>query len=195
MTPDLPTRGADWRLVGRTARLVLGVPRYALLAVVAAAVGLTLFVYTLNVGLVNALVLGGSLPVENRLGILVNLYPVVSPTAYTAAEAVVLLVVAALIGVNIAMVAYHLIEHATLRGGTGSAAGVVLGTLGAGCAACGSTVLAGLLSLFGATGLLTLLPLDGLEFALASLAVLLLSLYWLADGMRGGMIRGCPVDP
>ncbi|WP_121821839.1 hypothetical protein [Halostella salina] len=195
MTPDLPTATGDWRLVGRTARLVLGVPRYALLAVVAALVGLTLFVYTLNVGLINALVLGGSLPVENRLGILVNLYPVVSPTAYTAAETGILLAVAALIGVNVALVAYHLVEHATLRGGTGSAAGVVLGTLGAGCAACGSTVLAGLLSLFGATGLLTLLPLDGLEFALLSLGVLLLSLYWLADGMRGGMIRGCPVDP
>ena len=195
MTPDLPTRGEDWRLVGRTARLVLGVPRYAVLALAAAVVGLTLFVYTLNAGLINALVLGGSLPVENRLGVLVNLYPAVSPTAYTVAETVVLLVVAALIGVNVALVAYHLLEHASLRGGTGSAAGVVLGTLGAGCAACGSTVLAGLLSLFGATGLLAALPLDGLEFAFASLAVLLLSLYWLADGMRGGAVRGCPVDP
>lgn len=195
MTPDLPTRGEDWRLVGRTARLVLGVPRYAVLALAAAVVGLTLFVYTLNAGLVNALVLGGSLPVENRVGILLNLYPVISPTAYTLVETAVLLVVAGLVGVNIALVAYHLLEHASLRGGTGSAAGVVLGTLGAGCAACGSTVLAGLLSLFGATGLLALLPLDGLEFALASLAVLALSLYWLADGMRGGMVRGCPVDP
>jgi hypothetical protein len=195
MTPDLPTRGEDWRLVGRTARLVLGVPRYAVLALAAAVVGLTLFVYTLNAGLINALVLGGSLPVENRVGILLNLYPVISPTAYTLVETAVLLVVAGLVGVNIALVAYHLLEHASLRGGTGSAAGVVLGTLGAGCAACGSTVLAGLLSLFGATGLLALLPLDGLEFALASLAVLALSLYWLADGMRGGAVRGCPVDP
>ena len=195
MTPDLPTRGEDWRLVGRTARLVLGVPRYAALALVAAVVGLTLFVYTLNAGLINALVLGGPLPVENRIAILLNLYPVVSPTAYTLVETAVLLVVAAPIGVNVALVTYHLLEHATLRGGTGSAAGVVLGTLGAGCAACGSTVLAGLLSLFGATGLLAALPLDGLEFALASLAVLALSLYWLADGMRGGAVRGCPVDP
>jgi hypothetical protein len=29
--------------------------------------------------------------------------------------------------------------------------------------------------------------------ALAAIA-LLLSIYWLAEGMRGGMIRGCPVD-
>jgi hypothetical protein len=70
----------------------------------------------------------------------------------------------------------------------------VLGTLGAGCAACGSAVLAGLLSLVGGSGLLLLLPLDGLEFALGSGVVLLLSVFWLADGMRGGEINGCPVD-
>ena len=66
--------------------------------------------------------------------------------------------------------------------------------LGAGCAACGPAVLVGLLSLVGAAGLLTLLPFEGLELtALAALA-LVLSIFWIADGMRGGMIRGCPVD-
>ncbi|PSQ28687.1 hypothetical protein BRD03_02350 [Halobacteriales archaeon QS_9_68_17] len=195
MTPSLPSSGADWRLVARTVRLVLGKPAYALVAALAAVVGLTLFVYSLNARLINDLVLGGSLPPSNRLSILLNLYPVVSPTAYTGAESAVLVAVAAFTGVNVALVAYHLLENATLRGGSGSAAGVVLGTLGAGCAACGSTLLAGVLSLFGATGLFALLPLHGLEFALLSLVVLVLSLYWLADGMRGGRIRGCPVDP
>ncbi len=38
------------------------------------------------------------------------------------------------------------------------------------------------------------LPLDGLEFAFLALVVITLSLHWLADGMRGGMVNGCPVD-
>ena len=195
MTPDLPSSADDWRLMARTVRLVLGKPGYALTAAVAAVAGLTMFVYSLNVGLVNQLVLGGSLPLDSRVTILVNLYPGVSETAYTPPEAAVLLLVAAGIGANVALVAYHFRENASLRGGSGSAAGVLLGTLGAGCAACGSTLLAGILSLFGAAGVLTLLPLHGLEFALASLVVLVFSLYWLADGMRGGRVRGCPVDP
>jgi hypothetical protein len=194
--PGLPTAGADWRLMGRTARLVLGKPGYAVLALVAAFVGLTLFVLSLNPRLVGSVVLGASFPLDRRLTVLANLYPLVSETAFTSLESALLLTTSALVGVNVALSTYHLREHVDgPRRGSGSAVGVVLGTLGAGCAACGSAVLAGLLSLFGVAGGLTFLPLEGLEFAVAALVVLVLSLYWLADGMRGGEIRGCPVDP
>ena len=98
------------------------------------------------------------------------------------------------VDLDIAFVTYHLREHGlSVKEGGGSAAGVVLGVLGAGCAACGSAILVGLLSLVGATGLLTLLPFEGLEFTALAVGVLVLSMYWLADGMRGGEIRGCPV--
>jgi hypothetical protein len=52
----------------------------------------------------------------------------------------------------------------------------------------------GLLSLVGVSTSLLFLPLEGLEFALGAVVVLTLSIYWLADGMRGGEINGCPVD-
>lgn len=194
--PGLPTARDDWRLMGTTARLVLAGPRYGLLAVVTALAGLSLFVLSLNLPLVFDVVLGGSLPVDRRLAILLNLYPVASATAFGPGESAVLLATAGLIGVNVSLATYHLLEQlGDARAGTGSAAGVVLGTLGAGCAACGSAVLAGLLSLFGVAGGLAVLPLEGLEFAVAALVVLVLSWYWLADGMRGGMVRGCPVEP
>lgn len=76
---------------------------------------------------------------------------------------------------------------------SGGATGVVLGMLGASCAMCGTAVLAGLFSLVGAGGILTLLPLDGLEFTFAALVALVLSIHWLAEGFRGETIRGCPV--
>ena len=189
----LPTRGRDWRLMARTARLVVTMPLYATVAAVAAAAGLTLFVLSQNLPLVSFL-LSGSLGLESRLVILSQQYPFIG-TNYDAIQGVLLLVTAGLIGVNTAILVYHLREHAlSAARGTTSVAGVVLGTLGAGCAACGSAVLAGVLSLFGATASLAFLPFDGLEFALIALLALVLSVFWLARGMRGGEINGCPVD-
>ena len=180
--------------MARTLRLVLTIPRYAALAALAAVVALSLFVLPTNLGLVGDLVIGGTLPLRNRLVILAELYPLVG-TDYDLAQSVVLLSTAALVGANVALAVYHLVEHrVTLASGGGSVAGVVLGTLGAGCAACGGAILAGLLGVLGVTGVLTLLPLDGLEFALLALAVVALSVFWLADGMRGGEINGCPID-
>jgi len=220
--PGLPSSRRDLRLVARTVRLVLGVPRYAAGSVAVALLALSGFVLSQNVALVRDTVIGGSLPLNARLTILVEQYPFVG-TSYEPAAGAMLVVVAALTGANVAVAAYHLREHGVLgretgedgtgdgeradgqasagrgtagnaAGGAGSVVGVVLGALGAGCAACGSAVLAGLLSLAGGSGLLLALPFEGLEFTLIALVPLLLSLFWLADGMRGAEIRGCPVD-
>ncbi|GAA0464150.1 hypothetical protein MUK72_08440 [Halococcus dombrowskii] len=188
----LPTRARDWRLMARTARLVVTIPVYAVLALVAALVGLTLFVLSQNLPLAGFL-LSGALPLGNRLVILAEQYPFVG-TNYGTFQGVLLVVTALLVGLDVAMVVYHLREHAlSAAQGTTSVAGVLLGTLGAGCAACGSAVLAGVLSLFGVTASLTVLPFEGLEFAALALVALVLSLFWLARGMRGGEINGCPV--
>ena len=192
MSPGLrlPTRARDWRLMGRTTRLVLSGPAYTLLAVVAAALALTVFVLSQNLPLVGDVLVGGSLPVRTRWTVFVGLF-----LSFEPATTLLLLLVAALTGVDVALVAYHLREHrVSASEGGGSLVAVVLGTLGAGCAACGSVLLAGVFAAVGAGGLLTLLPLEGLEFALLALVALILSVYWLADGMRGGEIRGCPVD-
>jgi hypothetical protein len=189
----LPTRSRDWRLMARTARLVLSVPGYAVLAVVVAVAALSLFVFSLNAPLVGFAVTG-ALPLGARVELLVRQFPFLGP-AFTPLQGVLLVCVAALTGVDVTMATYHFREHGvSLREGGTGAAGVVLGTLGAGCAACGSAVLVGLLSLFGVSTSLLFLPLDGLEFALGALVVLTLSVFWLADGMRGGRIDGCPVD-
>jgi len=192
--PRLPTQGRDWRLVGRTLRLVLGIPAYAVLAAGVSVVTLTVFVVSQNLALVGDTVFGGALPPGNRVAILLDLYPFLG-RIYGPVVGAALLMVSGLTGANLALAAYHVREHGlSAEGSGGSAVGVLLGTLGAGCAACGSAVLAGLLSVVGATGLLTLLPLEGLEFSLLAVVALCLSMFWLADGMRGGEINGCPVD-
>jgi hypothetical protein len=81
-----------------------------------------------------------------------------------------------------------------VRESSESVTGIVLGTLGAGFASCGSVLLAGLLSLVGAGVVLTLLPPDGMAFVFVALVGVVLSIYWFADGLRGGIAAGCPVD-
>jgi hypothetical protein len=190
----LPTAGDDWRLMVHTARLVVSAPAYAAVAALAAALSLSLFVLSLNVRFVLDVVVGGTLPLGTRAAILAELYPFVG-ASFAPVQGALLLVVAAMTGVNVAMAAYHFLEHGvSIREGSTSALGVLLGTLGAGCAACGSAVLVGLLSVLGVQASLLFLPLEGLEFALLAVVVLLLSVYWLAEGMRGGEINGCPVD-
>lgn len=193
LRPRLPTSVDEWRLVGRTVRLVLSIPQYAVLAVGYAVLGLSLFVFSRNLAILRQIVLGSSLPWVSRATVITELYPFIG-TAYTTLQGTVLSLTAALIGINMAVATYHVREHRLSVGqGSGSFGGIVLGTLGAGCAACGSAVLAGLLSVAGTSGLLLALPLDGLEFSVLAVFVLLLSLYWLADGMRGGEIAGCPL--
>lgn len=192
--PSLPTDADDWRLMGTVTKLVLSVPAYAALSLVFSAVALTLFVVPLNWALVTDVVVGGSFPLSTRLTVLLALYPFAGGD-FGLVQGTLLLLTAALVGVNAAVATYHLRHHAArMREGAGSLAGAVLATLGAGCAACGSALLAGLLGLVGVTGALTLLPLEGLEFALLALAVVVLSLHWLSKGMEGGMVGGCPVE-
>lgn len=189
----LPTRRSDWRLLARTVKLVLGIPMYAALASLYAVTAVSVFAISQNLALVRFLVTGPLAPAD-RARILLDLYPLLGPL-YRPVTGIALVGVAVLVGVDLALVTYHVREHGlSTEGSSGSAVGVFLGVLGAGCAACGSAVLVGLLSLVGGAGLVTLLPLEGLEFTILAAGVLVLSLFWLADGMRGGEIRGCPVD-
>jgi len=190
----LPTGRDDWRLMARTVRLVLSLPVYAVLSVVAAATALSTFILSQNLAFVSAVGISGSASLSTRLEAMLGLYPGFG-APYSVPTSVMLYLVSLLIGVNIAMVVYHFREHELgARESGGSLAGVVLGVVGAGCAACGSAVLAGLLTLLGLGGVLTLLPLHGLEFALLALGAVVLSIFWIAEGMRGGQVAGCPVD-
>ncbi|ERG90919.1 MAG: hypothetical protein J07HQW1_00949 [Haloquadratum walsbyi J07HQW1] len=180
--------------MGRIIKLVLTIPRYAIIAVIAAVAALTLFVLSLNIQLVTDLIISGALPLTDRIMILIELYPFIG-TSFGLLSGALLSTVSALTGVNVAMAGYHIREHElTVAGSGASMLGIVFGTLGAGCAACGSAVLLGILGLFGISTSLLFLPLDGLEFAILALVVITLSIYWLADGMRGGMVNGCPID-
>jgi len=191
---SLPTSARDWRTLARTLRLVLTIPRYAVGAALGAGAAMTLFVLTQNLQFAEFALTAGGLSLGDRLTLLGELYPFLG-TIYGPTFSVALTVLAAFVGANLALTTYHVREHG-LSGGesAGGVLGVALATLGSGCAACGAALLTGLLSLVGAAGIVTALPLDGLEVAIVAGLVLLLSTHWIAQGLRGGQINGCPVD-
>lgn len=199
----LLTSAADWRLLGRTVRLVLGTPVYGVLAGGIAVLTAVVLAASTNLQFVLDVVVFGDLALERKLRVLRLQLPFLGER-FHALEGALVYVTAALVGTSTATLAYHVREHSlSVRSSSGSTLAVVLATLGAGCAACGPAILAGAIALTGATGLAALplgdllvwLPWNGLEFSLLAVVLLVLSTYWLAEGMRGGEIRGCPVEP
>jgi hypothetical protein len=190
----VPTGSDDVRLVGRTLGTVLSVPLYAVVALVASILSLLTIVVAQNVTLVRDLVVFGPLPIESRLEILLFLFPFVG-SGTEPVTGVGMLATSLFVGINLSMLAFHLNEQGlSLAHGSGSITGVVLGTMGAGCAVCGAAVASAILGLFGAAGIIAYLPLDGLEFLLAALVFVPLSTYWLVKGIEYGGGEACPVD-
>lgn len=187
----LPVHRRDWVLVGTAVRRVLARPRYVAVALLAAALCLTMTAVVGNGALFLDVVLLGRLPLANRLAVLVAMYPFggsVEPWAATADVALALLV-----GVDVALLAASLAEHGSsletgARGSMGLA-GALVGGVGAGCAVCGTSLLAGLLSFAGVGAAAVLLPFDGVGLTLLALGLLLLSSFWIADGMDGDACR------
>ncbi|WP_255169623.1 hypothetical protein [Natrononativus amylolyticus] len=189
-----PTRRDDVRLVGWTLRRVFSGPLYAAIAILAAFSSLLVIVVAQNLALVRDLVIFGPLPLENRLEILLYLFPFVG-TGIEPTAGVGMVATSALVGVNVAILAYHVNEHGlSLAHGSGSVTGVVLGTMGAGCAACGAAVASAILGLVGAGGLIALLPFGGLEFVLAAVVFVPLSTFWLVKGIHYGEAEACPIE-
>ena len=188
----LPTRRDDASLVATTAWRVLSRPFYLIGGIFVSLLVLTSFAAAENLDLF-VFALTGPLTIDGRLSILLSQYPFLGVTTYPFSDAL-LIVLAVAAGINGAIALYHFREHGlSVREGGGGILGLVVATLGVGCPTCGTAVLAGLLSLVGVTGGLSVLPFEGLSFAVLGLVMLGLSSYWLAEGMRSGEVEGCPV--
>lgn len=66
--------------------------------------------------------------------------------------------------------------------------GTVVAALGIGCASCGTAILFGILSLFGASGLILALPLHGQEFSIIGVAGLLYSCWYVLGKLQNPFV-------
>ncbi len=131
--------------------------------------------------------------VWSKMVFVLSLYGTIT-TNYTLFSAANLLSVAVLFGVNITLLVYYIRRRQTAKGGVtaqvASVGGLVSSILGIGCAACGSVVLTALLGMFGASGLLMLLPFHGVEFGLLGLLLLFISVRFLIKKIQDPLV--CP---
>lgn len=108
-------------------------------------------------------------------------------TNFTLLSASYTIAIAVLFGINLSMIVYYLkrrITNIKQSGITTGFLGITSGIIGIGCAACGSVLLMSILALFGASWVISLLPLRGGEFGIFGVILLALSLYTIAKQIQ-----------
>ena len=157
---------------------VFAVNSYIALASALAIAAFLFAVWLPNFGLIGEVFSTSSAPLAAKLKITIALLGGIG-TNFSFLSAGYTIAIAALFGINLAMIVYFLKRTRVGLGGKNLAAGVggiASGALGIGCAACGSFILSTALSSFGAAGALAILPLRGGEFGILSVALLAFSL-------------------
>ena len=190
----IPSKASDIKITLEVCKLVFTIPSYSLLLILLSPILITVLILPSNYSIIRDVVLFGDDSLVSRLVLLYNLFPLANGYTNTLFTDAMIYVVSLTISANITLLIYHLIEHSlNPRDAVGSTTGYLLSVLGAGCASCGTSLLAGLFSLFGLGSILTILPLDGGEFLIFAFLISALSIYWISDGLRGGTVRGCPI--
>lgn len=148
---------------------------------IAAVIG-ALFVVLLTVALPNLKLLGFTLGAP-EFGPALKLRTVFEVLwngrlAYTHPGGWVALPLAALFGLNAALIFHYMRDQVRVNRTAGASAfGVVIGLLGVGCAACGSVLLTSILGV----GAIAALPFGGQEFAWIGLLIIVISTFNIAE--------------
>jgi len=147
----------------------------------ASVLALFVFVFAVllpNLPLLNKVVFSSSAPLGAKLKLTLSLLGGIQ-TNFSMLSATYTILIAVLVGINIAMIVYLFRKRSGAIGQSGAMAGIggiASGALGVGCAACGSFLLSAVLASFGAASALALLPLKGGEFGIVSVGLLGLTL-------------------
>lgn len=155
---------------------------------VAAALAVLAFllaVWLPNLGLMAQVFSGSKSPVAATLALALSLLGGIG-TNFSLLAAGYTISIAVLFGLVIAMICHQVMRRRSAASGHGIAigsGGALSGALGIGCAACGSLVAGVIAPALGATGGLAALPLQGEEFGVASVALLLISLLLISKSI------------
>ncbi len=164
-------------------------PAYVVLALVVSASVFVLAVWLPNIRLVAGIVISPGIPFVSKIQLPLSLLGSIG-TNFAPLSATYTIVIALLFGMYIAMITYFLKRRIKEVGQGGVATGflgIASGVLGVGCAACGSFLLTSL-TLVGAGGVLTFLPLGGSEFGIIGVLLLATSVYMTAKQIKNPLV-------
>lgn len=159
-------------------RQVFACPSYIMLAGTLATTAFLLAVWLPNLGLITQIFSGSDAPLTVKLNIMFSLLGGIN-TNFSHLSAAYTIAIAMLFGITAAMITYLLKQRRLAAAGQNIAIGsgaMASGAFGIGCAACGSLIAGTILPSLGATGALAMLPLNGEEFGILSVVLLLVSL-------------------
>lgn len=165
-------------------------PTYAFIALLTSVVVFVFAVWFPNISLIVKIMGHPGVSFSQKLDLPISLLGSIS-TNFTLLSASYTIAIAILFGVNLAMVIYFLrrrINEVTKSGVATGFFGIMSGVVGMGCAACGSLLLSSILSLFGATWILSFLPLAGGEFGILGVILLTISIFMIAKRIENPAI-------
>ena len=163
-------------------RKVFQEPSYAALGLATSMAVFAFAVWLPNISLIVSVMSHPGIPFAQKFDLPIILLGSIT-TNFTTLSASYTIAIAVLFGVNLSLIVYYLnrrIAEAKKGGIATGFLGITSGVLGVGCAACGSLLLTSVLAFFGATGILSFLPLAGGEFGILGVILLLGSLFLLA---------------
>lgn len=170
-------------------------PQYALLALITGAAVFAFAVWLPNLPLIVEIMGHPGVSFSQKLDLPISLLGSIV-TNFTLLSASYTIAIAILFGMNVAMVVYFLRRRVDEVKQTGMATGlfgITSGVIGMGCAACGSFLLMSILSLFGTSWILSLLPLGGGEFGIFGVILLAVSLHMTAKKIQNPAV--CKINP
>ena len=162
---------------------------YVVIAGVVASAVFALATWLPNLKLIFQVITSSTTSLAAKFGIPVSLLRSIT-TNFTIFSASYTIAIALLFGINAAMIIYYFKQQKTISKQSGIAGfgGLISGIFGVGCAACGTLVLAPLLALIGAGGILALLPFGGQEFGMLGVGMLGFSIFVAAKKIQEPLV-------
>jgi hypothetical protein len=165
---------------------------YIKIATLVASVALSVAILLPNTAILWQIFSSSSVTFGAKLQFLLSVYGSLF-TNFSSFSAVYTVTISVLFGLNSALLVYYIVRRrgtglSNAGGNTAGFFGLVSGFFGIGCAACGSVIVSGLLTLFGAGGLLALLPFHGAEFGLLGVILLSFSVFQLCKRISDPLV-------
>lgn len=158
----------------------------------AAAVGFLIFSFSIwlrNLPFLKEMIVSPAFSFADKLLLFVRFLGGIA-TNVTLFSAALIITMSILFGINASLFLYYLVKRREFpkKEGAGAAGAFVSGMFGVGCASCGSFLLGAVLASFGASGLITFLPLRGEELSILSIILLSLSIYWMSKNIQSNKV-------
>lgn len=150
---------------------------------------LTVTIFLPHVAMLRNLVINDGFSIGTKTVVIIGLYTSLW-TNFNLFNSLVMITLSLLFGLNLVLITwlFRVKKVASLKSLISSGSGTLFGLLGVGCATCGSIALSSFLPFFVASGLMTALPLGGLELQVLAIVLLIYSGYRLVSEIKKPML-------